>query len=468
MRTTCIVFCLLLSLYSNAQQPGETGGTSTSPAAPAPAQAPEKDALKFNLNESGSHYFQFTVMNQTWVRFNENNPYTTVENKLTDNSFDIGLRRTRIQAFGQLTDKVFIYFQFGMNNFNSQFNIGSNRKLAAFFHDALCEYKVSKGNQLKVGGGLTIANGLSRFSQPSVSSIMTMDVPVFAQSTVDQTDEFSRKLSIYARGQVGKFDYRFILSDPFPITSSGIDVSTVTPNRVYSTFAGVGHTLQPQAYLMYQFFDHENHTTPYMTGTYLGKKKIFNIAIGGIFQKDAMWKSGNVGDTIYQDMKLFAVESFLDMPLSSKQDAISAYAGFFNTDYGTNYLRYNGSMNPANGRSVLPRTVLVGQGPTFGNAYPMFGTGQVVYTQLGYLLPENFLKSKARFMPYATFTAARFDQLQDKQMHVYNAGINCLINGHKSKFTLDWQNRPTYEVTTTGIVNGSRKNSVVLQYQIFF
>jgi hypothetical protein len=428
---------------------------------------PEKDALKFNLNQSGSHYFQFTVMNQTWVRFNQNNPHTTVEDKPRDNSFDIGLRRTRFQAFGQLTDNVFVYFQFGMNNFNSQYNTGSNRKLAAFFHDALCEYKVSKGNQLKIGGGLTIANGLSRFSQPSVSSIMTMDVPVFAQTTVDQTDEFSRKLSIYARGQVGKFDYRFILSDPFPITSSGNVPLNINPN--YSVFTRVGHQLQPQAYIMYQFFEQENHTTPYMTGTYLGTKKIFNIAVGGIFQKDAMWKeeSTNNSTPVYQDMKHFAIESFLDMPVSSKKDAISAYAGFFKTDYGTNYLRYNGSMNPANGREPLPY-FLNGAGATYGNAYPMFGTGQVIYSQVGYLLPEHFLKSKSRFMPYVSFTSARFDRLNNP-MNVYNAGINCLVNGHKSKFTLDWQNRPTYKLTVNDVLlKDQRKNCVVLQYQIFF
>jgi hypothetical protein len=454
MRSAILVICVvILSLYSNAQ---------VNP--PNAAPEPEKDALKFNLNQSGSHFFQFTVSNQTWLRYNESNPGTLVENKLKDNTVDIGLRRTRFQAFGQITDKVFLYFQFGMNNFNSQFNTGNNRKLHAFFHDALGEYKISKGNQLKVGGGLTITNGLSRFSQPSVSTIMTMDVPVFAQSTVDQTDEFSRKLSIYARGQVGKLDYRLILSDPFPITSSGTAQLGLQP---YSQFAQYGHTLQPQAYLIYQFFEHENHTTPYMTGTYLGKKKVFNIAVGGIFQKDAMWRydAPNPTDTIYEDMKLFAVESYLDMPLSSKQDAISAYAGFFNTDYGKDYLRFNGLMNPANGASY---NAIAGHGPTHGNAHPMFGTGQVIYSQIGYLLPENFLKSKSRFMPYVSFTHAKYDRLQGNSMEVYNAGINCLINGHKSKFTLDWQNRPTYESTVNGLTKGSRKNTVILQYQVFF
>jgi len=52
-------------------------------------------------------------------------------------------------------------------------------------------------------------------------TIMSMDVPVFAQATVDQTDEFSRKLSVYARGQIGRLDYRLVLSDPFPVNTNG-------------------------------------------------------------------------------------------------------------------------------------------------------------------------------------------------------------------------------------------------------
>jgi hypothetical protein len=81
MRTICIVIAsfLLLSVYSYAQVPQSEAG-STTPAAPA-QPAPEKDALKFNLNQDGSRYFQFTVNNQTWVRFNENNPGTLVEGK---------------------------------------------------------------------------------------------------------------------------------------------------------------------------------------------------------------------------------------------------------------------------------------------------------------------------------------------------------------------------------------------------
>lgn len=428
----------------------------------------DKDALKYFINESGTHYFQATFSNQVWLRYNQSNPGTMADGVAANETFDIGLRRTRIQLFGQITDKVFLYFQFGQNNFNSQYNVGSNRKNAAFFHDALGEYKVSNGNQLKIGAGLTIANGLSRFSQPGVSSIMTMDVPVFAQATVDQTDQFSRKLSMYVRGQISKLDYRISISDPFPIASNG---SPAPVANKYSSFASLGRHKQLQTYLMWQFFEHENHTTPYMTGTYLGKKKIFNIASGVIYQKNAMWNRPSATDSInYNDMVLFAVESFLDMPLNVENGtAISAYAGYFNTNYGKGYLRYNGIMNPANATSLNATNSISGQGPIFGNAFPMFGTGSSMYAQLGYLLPNYLLKSHGQLMPYIAYTMADYERLEGQKMTIYNAGINWLINGHKAKISLDWQNRPTYFIDSNlKVQTGLRKNSLTLQYQIFF
>ena len=421
-------------------------------------KTPDTELLKLKLNESGSRYFQITFLNQVWIRGNENNPGTLVEGVAENQSFDIGLRRTRMQLMGQITDRAFIYFQFGQNNFNAQYNSTSNRKIAPFFHDALGEYRLSSANQLKIGGGLSIISGLSRFSQPSIGTITTLDVPVFAQTTVDQTDQFSRKLSIYARGQIGHFDYRLILSDPFPILSNG---QTPPALATVANFAQKRHSLQQQGYLIYQFFDHENHTTPYMTGSYLGSKKIVNIAVGGIYQANAMWAKGIQGDTTYQDMKHFAIESFVDMPINSaKHTAISAYLGYFNTNYGQNYLRYNGIMNPANGTNLSATNSITGQGPTYGNAYPMFGTGHVVYTQIGYL-------NAARFMPYAAATIAKYDRLGNSTTATYNFGLNYYLQGNKAKLSLDLQNRPSYEVRQGEIVSGNRLNSLTLQFQLF-
>jgi hypothetical protein len=426
---------------------------------------PNVEELKLKLNDKGSHYLKWTFLNQVWIRYNDSNPGTTVLGEPASNTLDIGLRRTRIQFFGQLTDHVFFYTQFGQNNFNflagQNANNDGNRKFQAFFHDALGEYKVWKdNNRLKLGAGLTIANGLSRFSQPSVGTIMTMDVPVFAQATVDQTDEFSRKLSIYARGQLGNFDYRIALSDPFPITSNGVSGNTTPGSN--ATFARVGHHKQYQGFFIFNFFDSETHTTPYMTGSYLGKKRVFNLEAGFITQKNATWTSPDDGlTTSYHDMNLWSVALFYDAPLNpEKGTALSAYVGYFNLDYGTNYLRYNGIMNPATG-------VTNGPAGSQGNAFPMFGTGNVIYAQAGYLLSKDILGDAGTLMPYVSLMSADFELISDA-LNVFDVGINWLIKGHGSKLTLDYQNRPVFRSEAGVFARDTKKAQVVMQYQVSF
>ncbi len=435
----------------------------------------EIEELKLKLNEDGSHYIKATILNQIWFRYNQSNAGTTVLGDPTVETFDIGLRRTRLQLYGQITDRVFFYLQFGQNNFNylagqNSANSG-NRKNQVFFHDALGEYRVFKGtDKLHLGGGLTITNGLSRFSQPSIGTIMSMDVPIFAQATVDQTDEFSRKLSVYARGQIGKLDYRIILSDPFPITSNGLPQAGI--NATNANFAWDNHSKQYQAIFIWNFFDKESHVTPYMTGTYLGKKKVLNLEAGFITQANATWTGSNTNadpttdpNRKYYNMNLWSVAMFFDAPFNAdKGTAINAYLGYFNTDYGTRYLRYNGIMNPAKGTNV-------GGAPTgsYGNAFPMFGTGSVVYAQFGYLLKKDLLgEGNGTLMPYVTYQGANYDRL-DKQMNLFDFGVNWFMKGHTSKLTLDYQLRPTYNPVGNDLIQNSGMNGqLVAQYQFFF
>lgn len=447
-----------------------TGGIATAQDSVKPA--PDKNELKYNLNASGTHFFKATFLNQTWVRFNQSNPGTTVINEPASQTLDLGLRRTRMQLFGQISDRAFVYFQLGMNNFNflngfpalgNAQGVPTNRKVSFFIHDAVVEYSAfANKDWLKIGGGLTILNGLSRFSQPSVTSIMSMDVPVFAQATVDQTDEFSRKLTIYARGQVGKWDYRIGLTDPFPITTNGAAVPAISAN---ASFAAKGHHKQYQGFLVYNLFDKDTHQTPYMTGTYLGKKKILNLEGGFISQKKAMWNTANQGkDTVYNAMNLWSLALFADMPINkTKGTAFSGYLGYFHTDYGPNYLRFNGIMNPASGTTQG----LSGVSGVQGNAFPMFGTGSVVYSQLGYLCAADLLGKNGTLMPYATAQVANYQRLS-KTASIYSVGVNWLIKGHNSKITLDYQNRPVYQNATDGRLSpNGRRSALTLQYQIF-
>jgi len=68
------------------------------------------------------------------------------------------------------------------------------------------------------------------------------------------------------------------------------------------------------------------------------------------------------------------------------------------------------------------------------------------------------------------FSSAQFSfyqMLGYKLDWVSHIGVQFLILGHKSKISLDWQNRPSFYNDAT-IKEGNRKNQLVLQYQIFF
>jgi hypothetical protein len=117
-------------------------------------------------------------------------------------------------------------------------------------------------------------------------------------------------------------------------------------------------------------------------------------------------------------------------------------------------------MNPANGSNS--QASFNGT----GNAFPMFGTGSVVYAQAGYLMRRDLLGKFGTLMPYANCTYANFEKLADP-MVLTEAGVNWLMAGHAQKLSLGWQNRPVYMTDTNGDVNKiSSRNMLVLQYQV--
>lgn len=420
--------------------------------------------MRWNLGADSSRFVKLQIMGQFWARYSENNPGTMQQGEAAEETFDIGIRRARVQAFAQVTDRASIFLHYGFNNYNTNTAIGGNRRIQAFFHDVHAEYRLTRGNEAKVGIGLAFVNGLSRFSQPAVIAMPTADIPVFGQATVEQIDIFGRKLSLTARGQIGPIDYRFALSDPFPVTSNGQTLPSIGTS---ANFAQVGHALQKQAYLIWQFADHEPHQTPNMAGTYLGSRRVFNVAAGVMHQPRAMWRA--VGpDTTYEDMLLMAVESFYDAPVDQRGTTISAYAGMFRNDYGTNYLRYNGIMNPGTSQAVADSAALQPLqrfGPSYGNAFPMYGTGTVFYSHVGVYFPD--VVEGAGIMPYASVMHADYDRLR-LPMTVFGGGVSLMLDGIRNRVSLDIQNRPTYGVdpVTGELAAGERRTQVYLQYQI--
>lgn len=411
-----------------------------------PAGIPE---LRIKLNESGSLFLKSNITAQVWLRYTENNPGTTINSIPESVTGDIGIRRARIQFFGQIHPRVFIYSQAGINNFG----YNTARKPGLFFHDLLCEYQLAH-RTLNLGAGLTGWTGFLRYSSPGVASILTYDAPLYQQATNDINDQFLRKLSLYVKGKLGKLDYRLVASKPMLIDT------TITPvKRIngFSDFSYAPPRVQLSGYLMLQLKDEESNLIPYTTGTWLGKKRVLNIGGGFQYQPDAMWHYGQVAlkDTIHEDMLHFGADVFYDHPLGMHGAALTLYGAWSHTGYGKEYIRSNGAMNPA-----------ISGGTSFsggGNAFPMLGTGNTFYAQAGYLLPETWMPASfGQLQPNADIMISSFERLMDRSV-VYDLGINLLLDGHRAKISLNYQNRPVFDPVL--LTESGRKSMAIMQLQ---
>ncbi len=410
--------------------------------------------LKKKLNESGSQFIKASFVAQFWGRYNENNPGTKVDGTLQDYTSDIGIRRLRFNVFGQLTERVAFHFQFGQNNFSYL----SKQQTGSFFHDALGEYKIAEKGYCTVGAGLTGYSGLLRYAAPSVGSILGLDAPLYQQVTNGINDQFLRKFSAYAKGQIRGLDYRVAITKPMSAQNSLVAFPNLNTNQAVFSFKPP--RWQQQAYFQWQFFDKESNALGYTTGTYLGKKKILNIGAGVIHQKDAMWILNNSGDTSYTDMTLLGADIYGELPLSERKNTVSFYVAYSDFQLGRNFIRNLGVMNVAN--SVTPGLSLAGG----GNALPLIGSGQTIYALVGYKFKDNLMPENGSLQLYSSAQWSSYEYLDD-EMLMMEGGLNWLIHGtHGAKLTLGVQNRPVFQSIAGDNELISRKNMFVLQYQI--
>lgn len=89
-------------------------------------------------------------------------------------------------------------------------------------------------------------------------------------------------LGVYAKGQIGKFDYRVSISDPF-LTNTG---NVINENQALYSPQNNGKIYQ--GYFQYMFLDMESNKLPFAVGTYLGGKPVANIGGGFLQNTDAM------------------------------------------------------------------------------------------------------------------------------------------------------------------------------------
>lgn len=417
--------------------------------------------LTLNLTDDGSKYIRFIVWNQMWARVIENNPGTLgVDGAPRRSTADVGIRRARFLAYAQISPRFMVLTHWGINNqtftnggvpgggatgnpgnipvtVNPETGVGSAAGMSAkkpqlFFHDIWTEFKVV--NELYVGMGLHYWNGISRMTSHSTLNFLAVDAPIFNWPLIELTDQFARQFGFYAKGQVGKWDYRLALNKPFSVGAGGRydegNQRQIAANVVNDNWA-------TQGYIAYQFLETENNKLPFFVGSYLGTKSVFNLGAGWHHHKGATNSRTASGAIDTHDMLLLGFDTFLDLPLNkAKGIALTNYNVFYNYDFGPNYMRNVGIMNVGFGAGSTQN------GP--GNAQPTIGTGQIFYSQTGLLLPRDLLNGKGRLQPFGAVTHKNFEFFEESSWQ-YDLGVNYLLNGHHAKITLQYGHRPLFE-----------------------
>ena len=407
--------------------------------------------LTHYLNEQKTRSISLSGYAEIWARYVALNPGSLVNGEQVNSVSDLSLRRVRIKMAYQPTEKLTFILQGGMTNVN----VASKTTPAFELLDAYAEYKFN--DLISAGAGRSTWRGLSRFTTGPLNTLL-YDLPSYATGNAGITDETVRELSIYAKGQIGKLDYRLVIADPYT------NVST-DPQHNLATFSKTAPNKDYSGYFKYEFFETENNASPFHSGTYSGKKKVLALGAGFEYMHNALWHLNDAGSTINDDQKSFAIDLFYDTPINKERGtSFSAYAMAMNNNYGPNYTRYSGVSNPASGVNTTMSSL-----NGAGNASPVIGTGNTYYVQIGGTLPYfNKDKNSLQLQPAGSIMLSDLDGLHDKAL-TYDAGVSLLMNGMSSRLTIDAQNRPIYTLNDAKLATVSdRKWQFVLKYRIDF
>lgn len=403
------------------------------------------------LNNEHTRFISFSGYAELWARYSQLNPGSLVNNEEVGGVSDLSLRRIRAKMTYKPTEHLYFVLQMGPTNVN----VNSKTNTYMDLLDAYAEYSFSP--KIAFGAGRSTWRGLSRFTTGPQATLL-YDLPLYATSNTGITDMTVREMSAYIKGQLGRFDYRVVLADPYTANTADpqLNKATFSKNEAHKDLSG---------YFRYAFFDKESNETPFNAGTYVGKKKVLSLGAGFEYMHNALWHNDAEQALHLDDMKSVALDLFYDAPLNKdKGTSISAYGMAMHNDYGPNYLRFSGTNNPATGVAAANASL-----NGAGNALPTAGTGNTFYAQLGGTLPYFSQKNhNIQLQPAVSVQLANYDALKDNSA-IYDAGVSLLFHGNSSRLTFDAQNRPIYSLNAAneGVVT-DHKWAFVLKYRIDF
>ena len=398
--------------------------------------------IKLKLNESGTATTKLSFATQFWGRYTGLNAGST--NKAADpisSETEFALRRTRFIMTNNLDDRVIFYTQLGFNSLNS-----TSAKPQLFFHDVWGMFRIVP-KSFYIGFGLNGWNGLSRLSNTSFMKTLTLDNPGVNYPNINRTDMESRQLGVFAKGTVGRLSYRTALTKPF--SYNGVSASPQTGTG----YEYPSEKLEYKGYFAWHFLDKEYFTTSYVDMTYFGTKKICNLGAGFDIYPQSIAEYDASGNKILKNRNLFAADFMFELPMKNNQ-TVSVYSAFYSYDFGANFLKSSGVMNNWGGGTGIEGA---------GNNEFKIGTGNILYSTVGYLFPKEFLKLPGRLQVFYAFTDKNFETLHTALFN-HDCGANYYMAGQKLKLSFQYSLRPILNQSAEHIA--SYKPTAIVQIQL--
>jgi len=377
-----------------------------------------KGGLSIKFDEEGKKELRILASGQFQVIYADEVP----EDR---NNFSFNLRRARITTYAKINDEFLIVTQFGVNNLNentlSPNGQGESSQLS--FIDFYGQYNFNKNHS--VGAGLHPYNGISRLNNTSTTTMLTMDNNRPSYATLGLSDQTSRHLGIFAKGNFGNFLYRIAFNETL---TNGLDMRTpeIGGSAVYgghrllgSKDAGFAYA----GYFEYSLFDLETSVLSFKPGTYLGAKKVLTVGTGFFMHPNGSVYSDQNESLMGDDILILGIDTFYEVPVGEKGAALTAYGAYQNNDYGKDYL------------------------------FLVYGTGSMWYGHCGYLLGGS--EKKIRFQPYLSYTYEDLVASEEARKR-FGLGINTYLGGSNFKLTLDynrinWLNAENFITLQAGI-----------------
>lgn len=426
--------------------------------------------LKINLNDKGDKWLKFGISSQIWLRSIDNNPGTAVNGVPQNQTYDAGIRRMRLIIQSQVTPFYSVFLQMGINNqsFNSgggtgTGNNGAGKKSPFFFHDAYNELAIiprndfqtgkPNKNNLYLGAGLHSWNGVSRLTNASTTKMLAGDIPVFNFPTIEMADQFARQLGIFVHGELDRINYRFSVNKPFATSLKPAVGGPAVDNNQSGKLSYSG-------YAFYQFFNKETTVTSFLPGNNLAAKKVLNLGAGFYTNKDATQTQPTENNFESHDVSIFGADVYTELPLGSKNKemGLTLYSVFYRYNYGPDYLRISGLLNPGTSDPLFTgQRALEGA----GNNRVLMGTGNIWFSQMGFVLPK--FSKVLKVQPFFNYALKDMKALNQNGSY-YDIGANLYLYGQNARIVAQYSNRPLYDTASQKVFD--RKGEFLLSFQI--